>query len=296
MLPLGHLRDHDPPPRPAMTNPPPLKPHPMYTPSPPPPAILLPLSDTTRARVTPYRSYYNALLTLSARAAMMPVLVGNACAKPVSAAPQVASPVSPEHTATPAIPGAQKTSWLVVGYYLRPPGASVWLGKTVDSWCKERIETITATMDRFSDSVAELRKVMEDLDCAKVADEIAVVGSIWKEIWNVRERHRKMVGELHSAEREGCRTENHAAHMDGKIARLRGYARCIERGWMEEPDINSCSRGKEGRERGSTRDSASLRAGRSPKTWPSPCYTIRKSLSCHTCHRRCLSAARLALV
>ena len=47
--------------------------------------------------------------------------------------------------------------------------------------------------------------MMEDLDYAKLADEIAVVGSKRKGFWKTSGRQRKMVAELHRRE-EGAQS------------------------------------------------------------------------------------------
>lgn len=90
------------------------------------------------------------------------------------------------------------------------------------------------TVDGKSDAVPELKKVMEDLDTEKVGDEIALIATIRKDYWKSREKQRKMVAELKRWEREVQRIEMHSAHIDGKISRLRSYARFIDGGWKDE--------------------------------------------------------------
>lgn len=133
-----------------------------------------------------------------------------------------------------SVSGAQTPSWLKGTYRPQPPPPATQ-PDTIETWCKERLEAIKATVESKSDAVPELRKVMDDLDSTKVADEIALISSIRKEYWKARERQRKASGELRRAEREVQRIDMHSAHIDSKIARLRSYARFIEGGWVEDP-------------------------------------------------------------
>lgn len=104
---------------------------------------------------------------------------------------------------------------------------------TVDQWCAERIDAIKATVDGKGEGLPELRRVMEVLDSAKVADEIAVISNIRKEYWKTRERQRKAVMELRRAEREVQRIGLPASQIESKINRLSRYARFIESGWQD---------------------------------------------------------------
>lgn len=148
-------------------------------------------------------------------------------------------PAVPIPIASPVIAGAQTPSWLKGGYQHRQPTPTVTQPTTVESWCKDRLENIKATVEGRSDTVPELRKVMDDLDYVKVGDEIALIGSIRKEYWKAKERQRKALMDLHRAEREVQRINSHSAHINGKIARLRGYARFIEGGWKDESELDN---------------------------------------------------------
>lgn len=137
-----------------------------------------------------------------------------------------------------AVPAAHTPSWLKGSY--RPQSvASVPQPTTVENWCAERLEAIKSTVEGKSNAVPELRKVMEDLDSVKVLDEITLVGNIRKDYWKARERQRKAAADLKRAEREVQRIEMHSAHIDGKINRLRSYARFIEGGWKDESTLES---------------------------------------------------------
>lgn len=136
------------------------------------------------------------------------------------------------------VPAAHTPSWLKGSY--RPQSVSaVPQPTTVENWCTERLEAIKTTVEGKSNAVPELRKVMEDLDSAKVLDEITLVGTIRKDYWKARERQRKAAAELKRTEREVQRIEMHSAHIDGKINRLRSYARFIEGGWKDESTLES---------------------------------------------------------
>lgn len=144
---------------------------------------------------------------------------------------------------SPMMTGAQTPSWLKGTYRPQPPSAPQ--PTTVESWCKDRIEAIKATVECKSDAVPELRKVMDDLDSTKVVDEIALISSIRKDCWKARERQRKAVLELRRAEREVQRINSHSAHINGKIARLQCYARFIEGGWKDESTLDNHLKDKE---------------------------------------------------
>lgn len=166
--------------------------------------------------------------------------VAAAASKPGGVKPPVPLPI-----ASPVISGAQTPSWLKGGYQHRQTAPAVPQPTTVESWCKDRIENITATVEGRSDAVPELRKVMDDLDYAKVEDEVALIGSVRKEYWKARERQRKALVDLDRAEREVQRISSHSAHIDGKIARLRGYARFIEGGWKDESELDNHMKARE---------------------------------------------------
>lgn len=137
-----------------------------------------------------------------------------------------------------AVSAANTPSWLKGSY--RPSSvAPLPQLSAVETWCAERLEAIKATVEGKSNAVSELRKVMEDLDSAKVVDEITLVGTIRKDYWKARERQRKAASDLKRAEREVQRIEMHSAHIDGKINRLRSYARFIEGGWKDESTLES---------------------------------------------------------
>lgn len=158
--------------------------------------------------------------------------------KPIGAKATVPLPIS-----SPMMTGAQTPSWLKGTYRPQPP--STPQPTTVESWCKDRIEAIKATVECKSDAVPELRKVMDDLDSTKVVDEIALISNIRKDCWKARERQRKAVLELRRAEREVQRISSHSAHINGKIARLRCYARFIEGGWKDESAFENHLKDKE---------------------------------------------------
>lgn len=75
---------------------------------------------------------------------------------------------------------------------------------------------------------------MDTLDARTIPDEIALIRTIRKDYWRCRERQRRSVSEMLKAEREVMRSDLHAAHIDGKIYRLRGYAKFIDGGWVNE--------------------------------------------------------------
>lgn len=130
--------------------------------------------------------------------------------------------------------GAQTPSWLKGTYRAATPASPHPQPTTVESWCKQRVDSISATVDGTSDALPELRKVMESLDYGKIEKEIEVVCAIRKEFWKARERQRKAASDLRRVEREVQRNDSHAAHINGKIARLRSYARFIDAGWIHE--------------------------------------------------------------
>lgn len=96
------------------------------------------------------------------------------------------------------------------------------------------MEAIKATIEGKGDGLRDLKKLMVDLDYESVADEITMLASIRKEFWKVRDRQRKAAAELCRAERAVDRIDLHAAQIDGKINRLKGYVRFIEGGWLDE--------------------------------------------------------------
>lgn len=127
-------------------------------------------------------------------------------------------------------------SWLKGGYRPQPPPSpSTLVGPAaVETWCKERIELIKSVIDGKSESLRDLRKVMQELDVPAISEEIAQIRSIRTDFWKARERQRKSEAQLTNAEGEVFRIDLQMDHINSKINRLRGYVRFIEGGWSDE--------------------------------------------------------------
>ena len=141
-------------------------------------------------------------------------------------------------SASPSIPSTNTPSWLKGNYTYRPQSSPISSSSpsmlTVEDYCKTRIRDIKQTIEGENDTVPELRKVMIDLESSKICDEINLISSIRKEFWQTRKRQRKAAAELRKIEREIRRINIHSDHINGKINRLRAYAKFIESGWQDE--------------------------------------------------------------
>ena len=134
---------------------------------------------------------------------------------------------------TPKMMGPSTPSWLKGAYRAASQPASAPPPTTTESWCKQRLDAIKATVEG-GDSVPELRKVMDNLEYSKIDREIETVRKIRREFWLMRERQQKAAAELRRAEREVHKYDAQASHTHGKVARLRSYEKFIEAGWVDE--------------------------------------------------------------
>lgn len=114
-------------------------------------------------------------------------------------------------------------SWLKGGYR-----------GNVEMWCKERMELIRLTVEGKMDGVPELRKVMEDLDCDRMEEEMELLAKVRSGHWRIRERFRKGESEVRKVEREVRKYEMMSRRIESKVRRLQGYAGFIDGGWKDE--------------------------------------------------------------
>lgn len=115
-------------------------------------------------------------------------------------------------------------------------GSDAEVGKpTVEAWCKARVESMQLVVDGGNaDSLPGLKKVMEDLEYAKISLENDLIRKARRERWRCEERMLKTKREIVKSQREVWKIEVHSQHVDAKIARLRSYAQFIENKWQNK--------------------------------------------------------------
>lgn len=100
------------------------------------------------------------------------------------------------------------------------------VGMSAEAWARKRAGEI----------LAKAREEVAEEERSKVGRNGVGIAEVRAEKWAAMERAGAAMSELRKLEREFRRIDSHAAHIDSKIERLRGYSKFIEDGWEDKAE------------------------------------------------------------